>query len=363
MDKKEARSVLGVNKDASNSDIEKRYAVLLKKYRVEINRLKDAANAAEKEEIDSAEVITDDTGAVTDPDIVATADTESSDAQQTSTAADSVGPDGENTDEDPEGPETAIEQLEAELYRITEAYNVLMGYETKEEEELPGKTLPLLGVNEKKAKNFLHYYKFHILVFVLLIVSIIYSVQGCVNRVKPDFNAAFIGRIGYYEATEALSDSVKESIPIIEEPGFDGAYIDKTISGDQLYAMEMKLTVLFGAADIDVFILDREYYDRFAKQGLFKNLDDIAPRLGADVIENQDLVVAIENHDEPVDVDGPAEGTRTDTAEEPHLYGIDVSNSTTLKEAGVVADDMVAAIFLGTKQQEKAEAFLRFLLK
>jgi hypothetical protein len=66
------------------------------------------------------------------------------------------------------------------------------------------------------------------------------------NRVTPDFNAAFIGRIGFYSATDALSDSVKASIPIIEEPGFDGAYFDDNVVGDQLYAMEMKLQVLFG---------------------------------------------------------------------------------------------------------------------
>ena len=330
MDKKEARNILGVGKDAGKNDIEKRYSILLKKYRMEINMRRDALREAEKQE------------------------------EELNTAADTAV-------DNPEGQRTSAEQAEAELSRITEAYNVLMGYEIKETEQQPGKSAPLfkmVGVDEKKAKNFLYYYKFYILGIIILIALVIYFVQGCVNRVNPDFNAAFIGRIGYYDATKALSESVKENIPIITEPGFDGAYIDDTVTGDQLYAMEMKLTVLFGAADIDVFILDGKYYERFAKQGLFMNLDEIGPKLGADVSKNQDLIVAIEEIEDPFDTEeGSDEGTLADIPEEPHLYGIDVSNSTVLKEAGIIADDMVAAIFLGTEKQEKAEAFLKFLLK
>jgi DnaJ-class molecular chaperone len=74
MDKKEARSILGVNKDASKNDIEKKYVVLLKKYRIEINRLKEAASEAEREEAiraeqeeaaDTAEAVAEDADAGT----------------------------------------------------------------------------------------------------------------------------------------------------------------------------------------------------------------------------------------------------------------------------------------------------------
>ena len=382
MDKKEARNILGISKDASKNDIEKRYSILLKKYRMEINRRRDAIKEAEEQEetINAAPDTATDVSAEIDSDTEAEKNTD----VQISGTKDSVISYESNMEDSsdqngavdiPEGQEMSTEPIEAEFSRVTEAYNVLMGYEIKETEELPGKSAPLfkmVGVNEKKAKNFLYYYKYHILGVIFLIASIIYIVQGCVNRVTPDFNAAFIGRIGYYDATKALSDSVKANIPIITEPGFDGAYFDDNTAGDQLYAMEMKLTVLFGAADIDVFILDRKYYERFAKQGLFMNLDEIGPQLGADVSKNQELIVAIEEIRDPDDMDGSegidteggsAEGTLADTPEEPHLYGIDVTNSTVLKEAGIIADDMVAAIFLGTEKQEKAEAFLKFLLK
>ncbi len=247
-----------------------------------------------------------------------------------------------------------------------------MGYETKEKEEAPGKAAPLFkmaGIDEKKARNFFYYYKFYILAIILLIGFVIYSVNSCTNRVVPDFNAAFIGRIGYTEATKTLKDSIKAGIPIIKEPGIDGAYIDKTIQGEQLYAMEMKLVVLTAAADIDVFILDKGYYERFAKQGLFISLDEIAPGLGVDISKNQELVLAIEDFEDLTDTEGneasessSAEVTQESTSETPHLYGIDVTNSTVLKESGVIADNMIVAVPLATKHQDKAEAFLKFLL-
>ncbi len=323
MDKTEARSILGVGQDAGSEEIETRYVLLLKKHRMETARLKDAINEAE-------------------------------------------------TPEEAKASEDAAEDLEAEFARITEAYKVLTGQDKKEEEEAPGKSSPLLkavGVDEKKAKNFLYYYKYYILAGILLIIAIIYTVSSCSKRVVPDFNVAFVGRIGYYEAVDDLADSVRENLPMLGEPGFDGAYFDETIVGDQLYAMEMKLSVLFGAADMDVFILDRKYYDRFAKMGVFKNLDEIAPQLGVDISKNADLIVAIENVLDDMDgqdgisTDEGTGGGTADVPQEPHLYGIDVSDSTVLKEAGVIADDMVAAIFLGSDQQDKAEVFLRFLLE
>jgi len=314
MDKKEARKILGVTKESSRNDIEKKYSILLKKHRQE---MLEGSEPGETEH------------------------------------------------------DTACD-----FDRITEAYNLLMGYEVKIEEEPPGKAAPILnklGVDEKKAKNFFYYYKYHILGAIALIIAVIYTVTSCVNRVEYDFNIAFIGDIFYYSATDSLGESIKAEVPSIQEPGFDGAYLG--IAGDQQYAMASKAAVLIAAADMDVFILDRDTYTMYAKQGAFLSLDEIAPRLGVDISEHQDLVLAVEEDDDMGDIDVVGEdkteitddadtsGDSNNPAAEKHLYGIDVSNSKALREAGVIAEDMVAAIFVNCDQQEKAEAFLEFLLK
>ena len=46
--------------------------------------------------------------------------------------------------------------------------------------------------------------------------------------------------------------------------------------------MQMKAMVLFAAADVDLFILDKANFEKYAEQGAFISLDEIAPRLGID---------------------------------------------------------------------------------
>jgi hypothetical protein len=229
--------------------------------------------------------------------------------------------------------------------------------------------------------------------------------------VEPDFKIAFLGSFSYLDASDKLSESIKQNVPEIKEPGIDGAFLtaadipvnqqpsdnqqpsggqqptagtQQTTGGQiqtdpqQQYAMEMKAMVLIAAGDIDVFILDRDSYFRYAKQGVFLSLDDIAPKLGADLEKNKGFITKIEEAEDPLDSNGTKDdktsgsgtGTAADTTAgdsntevQAHLYGIDVSDSTVLKETGVLGNDRIAAIFAGTKQIDKAEKFIEFLMK
>lgn len=350
MDKKEARKILGVPKQASRREIERKYAILLKKHRQEKFQ-------REQYEQDSAE----------------------EDIANTAQAGD-----GNVTGHDPAG-------LEYDFELITEAYNTLMGYHVRVKEEPPGKLAMFLkkfGFDEKKTDHFFHYYKYHILAAVLIIIFMVTAIGSCTNKVEYDFNIAFIGDMYLYESVDALKKSIKENIPAIAEPGIDSAYIADSGAGQQHYAMEMKAMTLLYAGDIDVFIVNRTIYERYAKVGAFMSLDEIAPELGIDVSGHQDLILAVEDIDDlmsseaegipeerklpgnAVDTDSP-DKPETDTvdtdesgqSDEKHLYGIYITDSKALKEAGVIADEMIAAIFAGCQQQEKAEEFLKFLLK
>ncbi len=350
MDKDEARRILGVPENASRTEIERKYAILLKKYRQEMHH-----------EMQEGQDPTDETD---------------------------EGPGNGLPRESVAGHGTTGAGFDFDA--VTEAYNTLMGYEVEVRPEAPGKIATFLkrfGLDEKKTDNFLHYYKYHILVGIVAIIAIVMVIRSFVNRPSYDFNIAFFGRIYYYDAVETLGDRIKEEIPIIEEPGIDGTYLSDDSPGEQQYAMEMKAMTLLYAGEIDVFILDRPTYERYAKMGAFMSLDEIAPRLGVDVSAHQDLVLAVEKIDElpgSGGEDGPMQGRKTDESpagdaaggagtnaegtggRQPggkHLYGIYVTGSSELREAGVIAEDLIAAIFAGCQQQDKAEEFLRFLLK
>lgn len=325
MDKKEARKILRVTKDASRNEIERKYAIYLRRHRAEL--AKKAEKQGEGEE------------------------------QSEKTPYDSAAPSVESKQPD----EYSFEQ-------ITKAYDVLMGYEIPQKEYVPGKAAPLLkkaGIDERKAKNFFYYYKYYILAIIAVILIVVFSVRGCVNAVKPDFNIAFIGRFLYSDAAEDLKDRIRANIPQIAEPGIDGAYLGEDGLGEQQYAMEMKATILVAASDIDVCILDKNTFIRYAKQGALMSLDEIAPRLGVDLNANKEFVVSVD--DSPFETEGTFEEETADsTVQEPaetHLFGIDVSNSAVLNETGVIGDEKIACIFVRCEQIEKAEKLIQFLMK
>ncbi|MGI6668493.1 MAG: hypothetical protein ACOX4M_03405 [Acetivibrionales bacterium] len=333
MDKKEARKILGVTKEASRNDIEKKYAILLKKH-----KLSSIGSGSRDDPEDTEDPVC---------------------AMGNASAGD--GP-AEQDMEVAHDQETKTEEYDFE--KITEAYNVLMGFDVKIKEEPPSRIAPLLdkiGIDEKKARNFLYYHKYHIIIAIVLVIAVVFFVRGCVNRVEPDFNIVFMGRLGYIDASEKLTEIIKENIPDITEPGIDGAFLlDDDELSEQQYAMQIKATALIAAGEIDVFILDRASYERFAKLGVFMSLDEIAPRLGIDMEKHKEYILRVEREE----YDSGDDRTESVAEESPeHLYGIDVRDSKVLNEAGIIGDEMIAAIFTGCKQADKAERFLEFLME
>lgn len=314
MDKKEARKILGVGKEISRNDIERKYSILLKKQRMK-------EYPAEEDE----------------------------------------------QDDDAARDNAALPKEEAEGYsfdQITDAYNILMGYEVKVKEEPPSKAAPLLqkaGIDEKKARNFFYYYKFHMLGAIVAIIVIVLTVRGCVMRQNPDFTTAFIGEFSYSTATDKLSELIKTNVPEIKVPGFDGAFISNNDKSDQQYAMVTKATVLFAAGDVDLFICDKENFKKYAKNGAFLSLDEVAPKLGIDLEKNKENIVKLDYSD---DESGGKAGQKNEKKPaEQHLYGVDISQSKALKQAGVVGKDFIAAIRTHGKHIDAAEKLLKYLMK
>ncbi len=342
MTKKEAREILRVTKETSKQEIERKYAIYIRRHRMEVEQ----AKAAARQKLAEAQDLAVDTTDTTNFDATPTADTPG----QSPTAV-----------QDKENRSTKYD-----FDQITQAYNVLMGYEITVKEEPPSKVAPLLekvGIDEKKAKNFFFYYKYHILIGILLIIVTVFTIRGCVKRVDPDFNLAFIGWFDYSSASEDLIQSIKANVPEILEPGIDGAHIADDSSGEQEYAMHMKATVLVIAGDIDVFIMDKACFETYAKQGAFMSLDEIAPRLGVDPEENGELIVRIEDDSLETEEGSPEALESSQIEQEEHLYGIDVSDSTAMRQSGVIGKEMIASIYAGCDQLDKAEKLIQFLVK
>lgn len=276
----EAYDILGINKNASKSDIESRYTILLKKHRACISE--GTSDEAEQKEFEAA----------------------------------------------------------------TMAYNLLMGYVPQSEESFkPNPLMKKMGIDQKKVGNFFYYNKNYILIGIIVLLVIVFAVRGCVTAAHPDFSTAFIGQISYTAVTENLKKAIQAGVPEIKEPGFDGAYIPPDRSGEEDYAGIQRTMLIFAAGDQDMFIMDKNNFWQYAQEGAFISLDDIAGKIGADKDANKDFVLKARNDK---------------TA---HLYGIDISKSSVLKNSGVYGSEFIAAIPRLTKKQDTAVKLLKFLMK
>lgn len=275
LDIDEARKILGLNNYASKNDIENRYSILLKKSKAQ-NKAADNGDALKEDAID--------------------------------------------------------------INKITKAYNILMGYEEPETEEEINqeKFADKHRVDKEKANNFLYYYKVHIIVGIILLVFLVFGLKSCLTRVEHDFSLAFIGKIDY-TSTDLLKNELKSNIPEIKEPEFDSAYVtlDEKSPSEET-AMIQKAMVIMVASETDMYILDKDLFEIYAKDGYFEPLEASVTNIGVETKSEKALYAKAES----------------DTEE--HLYGIDITDSSILKKAGISGKSMVAAVSVNSKRKDKA---------
>lgn len=239
-----------------------------------------------------------------------------------------------------------------DLDEIREAYNTIISnehavQEKDEEKRNPKKPNPIfkmLGIDEKKARNYIYYHKFYYIFGIIGLILLISLIKTTVFHVNPDVNIAFVGQI-YYKDTIILAKKIKANDPSIKEISIDGVILTGDSKNMQESAMQQKAMVLFAAGDIDVFILDKANFDRYAPQGVFMSLDDLVLKLGLDRNDYKDYILK----------------ARDEKAA--HLYGIDIKNSKLLKDSEIAGDNLIVTIRVNAKHYDKAVKILELFAK
>lgn len=286
MQKHEAFDILGVKEDASRGEIERRYAIVLRKYR--------SGNA---------------------------------------------------------------EGLSNEQFnKITEAYNLLMGYtiepaDDEKKRKNPNPVLEKLGIDEDKLRNFLHYYKIHIIVGIIVLAAVISIIRGCVNKVEPDLYVVFMGTV-YCADQEGFEEDVKSLIPEVTEFITENVPIyeaqEKQDPQVQM-AMLQKAMLLVTVGDVDVMILDEVQFEKYAKQGAFMKLDGIAAEMS---LREEELVI---EQVEEVDMEGKI------SIIDEGIYGIILEKGEILTDSKVIGDKMIATISIKSKNYDNAVKLIEIL--
>ncbi len=251
------------------------------------------------------------------------------------------------------GEDTAAKDITIE--DITKAYNTLMGYddiepdaETLKLRELKDKGIfKRFNLDPEKMSNFWTYHKMHI-IFGIIAVLVVYSIiSSIVNKVEPDFTLGIVGDI-YATNSEAVVDAIETVIPALKEVSVMPMSVKMTAENEFDIAIQQKIMIEMAVGDLDLVIVDKWNYDRFADSGTFMELSDVAKELDIDMEAHEELITEL---DESVGEVG--EG----------LYGIYVTDSEFLKECGIIGGEMIVVIRVTAKHPEAAMELLKIIVK
>ena len=138
-------------------------------------------------------------------------------------------------------------------------------------------------------KNFIYYYKIHIIVILFLIVSIVYTVNTIVNQVNPDISIDFFG--GIYMEQDANSKFKNYFSTIINDiDGKDGKVVttvqrmQTSLMGDDSeieQALAQALMIELTVGESYLYIVNDYYLNDFENSGVLLDLSTIQPELEA----------------------------------------------------------------------------------
>lgn len=245
------------------------------------------------------------------------------------------------------------------LEDIDKAYKIASGisvYDPEEEKKKqfrkqhPNPLSRLLKIDEEKAGNFFYYYKWHVAIALIVIVAVIYTIVSLTTRVEPDLKVIVTGNL-LLPDTELLEERIENEMDGVSEALVQNVYMGA--KDPQLQAaMQVKFVTEVTAGDNDIFIMDEECYRSLAVQGAFIPVEELLgslERLGVHKEDYEDLIVEVKLSDGSSLI--------------PALYGLDVTDSEILKEAGLSGDRIIASFARSGKETEKAVEFVKLMVK
>jgi hypothetical protein len=163
---------------------------------------------------------------------------------------------------------------QSNLDEINTAYKRIIGYESE-------KASP--AVKQGKADYFFYYYKWHVLGAVILILVILFTAKGMIDRrneeaAKPPLDLA-VTVFGDFFTTETgnpkLSQHLLSLVPEWKRIDVGVTYVPTEMRSQQDMALQQKAMLTIMTEKMDLMILDERNFDMLAKQGGFVPLDTL----------------------------------------------------------------------------------------
>jgi len=248
----------------------------------------------------------------------------------------------------------AANDRKSQIQEIDEAYNVLMGYDfnslaegklSEEAQKPPNRLLKKLNIDEKKLGNFIHYYKIHMIVGIIVLIGLFFIVKSIVTHVEPELKLKLVG-IYPNTSVEKLEKQIMDNIDGLKKVEIDPLIFWDKSNPNVESSMELKLFTLSGTGKVDAYFLDQERFEKLMEMtNRVKPLDDIVKQYG-DKIEDKNLIKK-----------------KLKNENEEHIYGIEVENRDIFKGTGLEKFKVILSIGMDGKYGENTAKLVDLIFK
>lgn len=189
-----------------------------------------------------------------------------------------------------------------------------------------------------------YYYKFHMLAILILLVFVFSYISAQINRQDPYCNITYIGNSINAEELVPVKDNLNNVVLNNDENlviNFDYIFTDDKVGAG--LAMEQKLQVNIAAGQIDIAIVNKEFFEKNFPYDMFLNLESL-DGFSTLPLSNHKLI------------------KNTDSSGTNGTYGISASNSTLLKDIHFANDDNILVVISNTEHNDAVVNVLKTLL-
>lgn len=246
---------------------------------------------------------------------------------------------------------------------ITRAYRFILDQDKQQAiEELTttqyGKYKKLAGAAEK-TDHFFHYYKFHVLGAILLLILVGYGVKSYMDNQAQKAAEALLPPIDVYVMYHGQfflehNDNNMAPIEAALLPQFPEwqrikaglTYVPKETRSELDMASIQKAVLAIMTEKADVYIFDKNTFAQLSAQGLLQPLDHAVEGVLEPLISPEQLMAS-----------------RTEDDTEEHIYGIDLSNNQTLSGLAMYGDERIVGIRSASEHADNALLFIQRMLE
>lgn len=200
---------------------------------------------------------------------------------------------------------------------------------------------------KKKIEFIYDYYKLPIIAVLLGIIIISYMVYSIATKQDTYCNITYYGSNANSEELSTIKDTLNERI--LSDDKKSSIFVDSIfVSPNSSYGDDPTSTQAFAvklaANEIDILLLNKNYFDYFAAQGMLLNLNSLPGFDSLNFIENDLITVKDQSGNE-------------------NLYGIKINNLNLLKDSIFDLDNTILAIAVSSQRNEQVLQVLKEFTK